>query len=336
MSQNKQSGYDRSSHGILLEAGNNEVEFLEFILGGQLYGVNVAKVSQTLVWREQRLIKTPGVSNGALGVVYFRGEPIVAIDLKEFLGMQDRKSNVDPENLLLLVLEFNRRRVGFLVDSVEGIRRVTWSEFHPIEDYAGMFDEVGVIGTVTLGERVVMILDVEAIMVEFDPRMGIDYYTSMIAEESVIDRSSINVVYAEDSLLIQKKTIKTLKEIGFQNLTVFSNGLDALSYVEATEPTSVDIILSDIEMPEMDGLTFCNRVKSNPRYQHIPFVFFSSLINDQMERKCKSMKAEACYSKPEIHVITQAIEKFVLKARNSRKFAAAKAAEAEESAKSMF
>ncbi|MDD2943437.1 MAG: chemotaxis protein [bacterium] len=294
--------------GILLESGTNEVEFLEFSVAGHLLGVNVAKVSQALVLDELEITHLPGGADWFVGSVYFRGLPIPVIHLGRFLGIEEASS--EGQGRLLLVLEFNSKINGFVVDKVDSIRRVSWNDFKAIQDGGEASSEMCVTGTVTIEDRIVLILDMEQMMARVDPSMNVEYYVDAISQHVGIDRDRVRILYAEDSAIVQKVTMKILRDAGFTDIRLMTTGRKALDYLLAN-PETVDVVISDIEMPEMDGLTFCRQVRQTPAIASIPFIFYSSLINDQMKKKCESVGGDASLAKPEIHLIVSTIEQLL-------------------------
>ncbi len=305
------SGMNNGRKGILLESGTNEVEFLEFTVGGQNFGINVAKVTQALVWKDQELTVLPNLQSYQLGTVPFRKNHIPVIDLRAFLGLGGEPAN--REKQLLLVMEFNRRSNGYVVDGVEEIQRVSWDKFVAFNESSIMQGDPSIIGTVTIDGRVIMILDMEGMMAQLDRSVHMNTYASKVQDAKEYNRADVRIVYCEDSPIIQKMTTKILKEAGFTNLTIFPHGRGGLVHLVNTGGDEVDIILSDIEMPQMDGLSFCKSVKSMADTCSIPFIFFSSLINEQMNRKCEAVGADAAFSKPEIHIVVDAIDELYKK-----------------------
>ncbi len=298
---------------ILLESGTNEVEFLEFSIGGQHFAVNVAKLRQTVVFHDLVFTKLPGSTPAMPGMVTYRDSSIAVVDLREFLELGGQPK--DPERQLLLIMEFNQRVTGFTVDAVEGIHRVSWSSFAPL-DLAGLTDTtVSAVGTITIENRIVLILDMEALLAQIDPTMRIEHFAGQVETKSCADRGNLKIVYAEDSALIQKIAVKTLKDAGFAQIQLFPTGAQALKYIQNSNPGEVDLILSDIEMPEMDGLTLCRQLRTQSDTAKIPFIFFSSLISEEMKRKCEAVGGNGSFSKPEIHLVVDAIEKFLLESK---------------------
>lgn len=299
---------DLAKRGILLEVGTNEVEFLLFRLGTLHYGINVGKVCQITLFDESKVVPLPHSPKDLLGVMKFRERTISLIDLKSYLGVSSASTSA---HRLLLVAEFNQRTIGFVIDAVERIERCTWKQFVPVTDTIAGASTNCVVGTVTLGETIIMILDLETIMSTIDPSMSIDAYADQITKNTDYARSKVSILHCEDSAVVQKTLLKTLETAGFRKFYTFPTGAEGLAFLNQPNAPKVDIILSDIEMPKMDGLTFCKNVRDNPLYKDLPFVFFSSMINEQMEQKCKGVGGDACFSKPQIHMIVDAIENLV-------------------------
>ncbi len=298
--------------GILLESGTNEVEFFEFSVADECYGVNVSKVTQILVWNSLRLTELPSCNRRFLGTVPFRGRCIPAFDLRACLDLPPAEVNTQQ---LLLVMEFNQKTNGFVIDKVHNIQRVSWSDFTPVAANDAIQTESSVIGTVTIDGRIIMILDIEAMMSEIDPSHSVSYYADQIKMGSPRDRSSLHLMYCEDSGLIRKITLEALAKAGYANISSFGTGAEALTFLMDEDSPAVDIILSDIEMPELDGLALCKAVRASQSHAKIPFIFFSSLINEQMKAKCAEMKGDAAFSKPELHLVADAIDELYTKSR---------------------
>ena len=300
--------------GILLEVGTNEVEFLEFSVAGERYGVNVAKITQIVEWRGLTLSPVTNPKPGLLGSVIFRGKSISAYDLCGLLGHSPVTKPEDKR--VFLAVEFNRRANGFVVDSVQGIERVSWSDFTPMTASAPFDEYPTVVGTVRLKDRLVLIIDFEAIMSQWDPSQSAERYSDNVSQNTGVDRANIKVLYCEDSPTVKRLTVNVLQNAGFKNIQTCPTGLDGLNYLKEMGPKAVDILLSDIEMPQMDGLTLCKTIKGDPALCKIPVIFFSSLISDQMKLKCDSVQGDACFSKPEVHNVADAIDNLYRKVQS--------------------
>jgi two-component system chemotaxis response regulator CheV len=301
----------QQDHGILLESGTNEVEFLEFSVAGLNFGVNVAKVLQAITWKDSQFTAVPMASDGVLGFVHFRGVPISVIDLRHCLMLDENEGKVDKQ--LLLVMEFNNRTNAFLIDEIQNIHRFSWDQFTPLDAavFSGI-DENVVIGTITVSGRIVMILDMEAIMARIDPSLSLENHIVEAGLEKKDSREDLKLVFAEDSATIRQITLKALSDAGFKEVRAFPTGKQALEFMAQAKAGEVDLILSDIEMPELDGLSLCRKVREMPTWRDIPFIAYSSLINEHMKRKCEAVGINESFAKPSIVDIVSAIDRHCL------------------------
>lgn len=306
---------------ILLEAGTNEVEIFEFKIGDQHYGVNVAKVNQIIQRDQLKITRADLPPTGVLGTIPFRGKPVMTLDLGQILQIDS--SNADPSRSLMLVTQFNDQIVAFAIDGAERIHRVSWKNFEPINSgYAQENPYVN--GIIRIEDRLILVLDLEYILTLVNPRLGMTVDQSKLQniEEKYKPRDHIKILFAEDSAMIRRMVQTQLNEVGFTNLEIASNGKEALNkvhyYVEQAQESGkpinefVDLILTDIEMPVMDGLTFCRAVKKELNLD-VPVIVFSSLINDQMIQKCKSVGANGWGSKPKVDLIVDIIDRLIIK-----------------------
>jgi two-component system chemotaxis response regulator CheV len=193
---------------------------------------------------------------------------------------------------------------------------VSWSQIEkPSEMYQGL--ETQITGVVKMGDEMILMLDFEKIVVEINPESGIQQEKAKKLEKR--DRSDKKIVVAEDSPLLRRLLNDTLTEAGFQQIEFFENGKDALDYLENIvnegEPVKerVDLVITDIEMPQLDGLHLTKRIKENPELDHIPVVIFSSLITNDLKHKGQQVGANAQISKPEVHHLIEQIDELLFK-----------------------
>ncbi|MBX7136918.1 MAG: chemotaxis protein CheV [Oligoflexia bacterium] len=294
--------------GILLESGTNEVEFLLITLGSQRYGINVSKICNIQVFDPTKLAPLPLKNPEELGLLEFRNKTISVIDLS--VALQWKPLADQSLRRLLVVAEFNQRTTGFVVDAVDRIERFSWSNFEPISETTLDAGETSVLGTVHTSNGLVLILDLETILAKLDPSMSVQHYASSIGQPT-LSRDKVKILHCDDSPLIQKVVAKTLQDAGFSALTQCSNGEMALNYLKEHGPQCVDIVLSDIEMPRMDGLSLCRAVREELAWKNLPVVFFSSLITDQMRSKCENVGGNGAFSKPQINMLVQELERLL-------------------------
>ncbi|HNV68327.1 MAG TPA: chemotaxis protein [Candidatus Ozemobacteraceae bacterium] len=290
--------------GILLESGTNELEIAEFYLDKQSYGINVAKIREIVLFDPDKVTRFAGAQNGVLGTILFRGHSIVLVNLPQLLNLQP-----PPEGTrqVVLVSEFNQRTTAFLVDGVARIHRISWAEFTPIHPLLGTFTSYTT-GSFHIDKREILILDFESILNDLFPETRM--HEQPEAEKSLADRrANLRVFIVEDSRTIQALIISRLKGAGVTRIKTFSNGrlgLEALQQIAerkasgaASSDDDVDLVVSDIEMPELDGLSFCKQMKNTPGLAR-PIIMFSSLITEEMARKCRDCGADRWVSKPEL------------------------------------
>ncbi|MFZ5805756.1 MAG: chemotaxis protein CheV [Verrucomicrobiota bacterium] len=302
---------------VLLKAGTNEVEFIEFYVAGQSFGINVAKVKQVVQWDRKSVTRLDGSSSEVLGTYYFRGKPILAIDLRKALNLQSHE--VSEERKLLLVAEFNQMMTGFLIDGVQQIHRKTWKDFHPME--SSVFGKKPyVVGNILVGSRVILVIDFEYLTATIAPQLAQHLFQPNPIERKT-ERKDIKIVYAEDSAMVRRYTAQQLMDAGFVNLKAFENGAQAYAYLQEIYDEVkkgkylsdyVNAVITDIEMPQMDGFTLCKQIKTELGMHDLPVVVYSSLINEQMSGKCKSVGADAHMSKPNIHQIAEVVDSLCL------------------------
>ena len=292
---------------ILLENGTNELEILEFKLDGNVYGINVAKIKEIITY--QPVTPVPNAHPSIEGIFMPRDTMITAIDLKNCL--QRGKST---EGGLFIITNFNKLDIAFHVDSVVGIHRVSWKDIiKPGATVSTTEDSIST-GIVKIEDRLIIILDFEKIVSDINPETGLK--STEIDEMGYRERTDIPVLVAEDSVLLNKLIVDSLKKAGYVNLIHTENGQEAYDLIQKfKEQGSLDkhvkCIITDIEMPLMDGHRLTKLVKEDSETRHIPVIIFSSLVNDEMRRKGDALGADAQLSKPEIGNLVRMVDSLV-------------------------
>lgn len=305
------------STDILTESGTNEAEFLEFYLNNQSFAINVAKVVQITIFNDQDLTRTAGGPDSVMGSLLWRDHTIDLIDLSVALNsVEDDQS----EKSIVLITNFNNMTCGFRIDGVNRIHRVNWNAIQPMD---GILDRYSprFTGTLTIEDKNILLVDFETLISElfFDDEEA-DLKRELSQKSREEQREALNIVFAEDSALIRNNMLKYLKLAGYQ-VKAFENGRSAWDYMNelryATEEgktvaDSVNLIITDIEMPQMDGLTFCRKIREDQWLSEIPVVMFSSLINEQMALKCKEVGATDFLSKPRSKELILKVDEILL------------------------
>lgn len=294
---------------ILLENGTNELEVLEFTLGNNHYGINVAKVREILSY--QRVTPVPNSHPSIEGIFMPRDTMITVVNLKNSIGMPQN----DVEGLFIIT-SFNSLNIAFRVDSVLGIHRVSWADIIKPDATVNVEGNGVSTGIIKLEEKLIIILDFEKIVTDISPETGLK--VSEIEDMGERQRNNIPILIAEDSPLLNKLITDSLKKAGYVNLDINSNGQEAWDKLqkykkEGTLDEHVKCIITDIEMPLMDGHRLTKLVKTDNVMCEIPVVIFSSLVNDEMRRKGEQLGANAQLSKPEIGNLVRTMDGLLFK-----------------------
>lgn len=313
--------------GILLAAGTNEMEIVEFYLDELIeagkayrgcYGINVAKVVEII--QEPEVTTVPMAPLGMLGTFISRGRVIPLVDLAMRLG----KKRPDGEtNLLAIVTEFNRATMAFVVSGVNRIHRLAWGQIEPAGSILGAFNS-SITGIVRVEDRNILLIDMEKILSELNPESAVREDT---AAETVARDIQHKALIVDDSSSIRSILAINLKKAGFSVETA-SDGRDGWRRLEELKVQSqregrpindyVQIVISDVEMPQMDGYTLCQAIKKDPILQALPVILFSSLINEKHLHKGHSVGADEQITKPETSNLPQRAITLIEQYRNDR------------------
>lgn len=293
---------------ILLENGTNELEVLEFMLEGQHYGINVAKIREIITY--QNVTPVPNAHPSIEGIFMPRDRMITAISLRNCLQMREYQQN-ELENTLFIVTNFNKLDIAFHVDSVMGIHRVSWNQIIKPGTTVSTSEDGISTGIIKIDGKLIIILDFEKIVTDINPETGLKM--SEIDELGVRSQRDIPILIAEDSVLLNKLIVDSLKKAGYTNLIHTENGQEAYDVIQQcledeTLDEHVKCLITDIEMPVMDGHRLTKLVKEDDRTKHIPVIIFSSLVNEEMKKKGEALGADAQLSKPEIGNLVNVID----------------------------
>ncbi len=303
---------EKEKEGILLESGTNEIEIMKFKIQGEFYGINVAKVKEIMMAAKVKIM--PHAHPAVEGIFKPRDILITVIDLGFYLTNEylEHKSRD-----LFIVTNFNKMTVAFRVQSIEGISRISWKDIQKPDKTLTHGEEGVATGIAQCAGELVTILDFEKIVAEIAPQTTIQ----LSEVEQMGDRPICNnpLVIAEDSILLQKMIDDALSRAGFTDVKNFNNGQEAWDYLRSIRHDSdlydkVNLVITDIEMPEMDGHRLTKLIKEDERLKQLPVVIFSSLIDEQMRIKGEALGADEQLTKPEIgnlvHVIDRLLDRF--------------------------
>ncbi len=295
--------------GILLESGTNELEILEFKVGNNYYGINVAKIREIISYQTPTPI--PNADPRIEGIFMPRDEIISRIDLAEVMHLEKPEK---VSNDMYIVTNFNQLNTAFHVNAVLGIHRVSWSDIVKPDSTINTAGEGMATGIIRIDKKLIIILDFEKIVSEINPETGLK--VSDVEHMKNRSRNESPILIAEDSALLSKMIVNCLEQAGYTNLTTTDNGQECWDKLqeymaEGNIDDKVSCIITDIEMPQMDGHRLTKLVKENESLKHIPLIIFSSLVNAEMRRKGEQLGADAQLSKPEIGQLVGAIDKLI-------------------------
>ncbi len=312
---------------ILLKAGTNELEiitlFLRWLEPGSdkiiqtAYGINAAKVRE-LVAMPEEVTEVPDSPACVLGVFLLRGHTIPLVDLCSWFKYVPDKSPVALEKWVVIVTEINGKPFGFISHGVDKVYRVSWQQIQPPP--ALIATSSSLTGVCLVDGLIIQMVDFESITAAIDPTMAMRARDVLDHRSDAGDHREKFVVVADDSRVIQHQVRATLEAAGYK-VVVHADGQSAWEYLEdlraqgAVDDTVLAVI-SDIEMPRMDGHHLCMRIKNEKAYQYIPVLLFSSLISKSLFHKGEEVKADDQITKPELgqlvdrlHACVQAKEK---------------------------
>lgn len=293
-------------NGILTEAGTNEMELLVFRLGSTPFGINVAKVREIV--QRSKTISIPFTPDTIEGSFKLRDEVLTLVNLWKCFDMEAEQSQ-QVEGMTIIV-EFNQIRCGILVDKVERIHRLSWDKIQPPPQY---LVDLGapITGVSDIEEKVVLIVDFETIISDV---LGVQS-VSVAEDDQIVDiavsSKDARILIVDDSSVVRKSLVQRLTQHGYENLTVCTDGQHAWDTINSQRNGGdglFDLVLSDIEMPQMDGLHLTSKIKDDPELKDVPVVLFSSLITKDNFRKGVSVGANAQVSKPDSEGMMKAVE----------------------------
>lgn len=315
-----------SENAILLQSGTNEVEVLVFRVGGFTLGINVAKVREVLT--SPRTTALPDSHPSICGCFRLRDSVIPCLSLHQHLN---EPSSCPPEEAVVILTEFNQHQIGFLVDVVERIHRISWTQVLASPAIIAQ-SKAPVTAVSQIDGRLVLMLDFEMIaeQVALGESLG-----SAIANDLGVERASQRILVADDSATARNAVENTLRQSGYQDVHMFENGAEAWNWLAASADSRgnqppVDLVISDVEMPQIDGFHLTKRIKDHPQLREIPVLLYSSILTPDNAKKGKAVSADAQIAKPELHRVVEMADKLIFAAQKKLSSSGGAAAEKRE------
>ncbi len=304
---------------ILLDAGTNELEILVLHVGDMRCGVNVAKVREVL--EVDRVTRLPQSHPAVEGTVYIRGQVVELVNLQHFFdGVAVPPAPADR----MLVMEFNAKLLAFRVQGVDQILRLSWTSVQPVPVVGK--HQAAVTAVVLHDNQLTLMLDFERIgaSVGMCREQMREEHAQIVAQQSTAPPNVLEqpIAFAEDSQMISAMLADAFAEAGFLHVRGFVDGQDAWQFLTAAAAESagplsdrVALLVTDVEMPRMDGLTLTRRIREHSGLKELPVVVFSSIVSKDNQKKGQQVGASAQVAKPRYSELVQTVER-LLSARN--------------------
>ncbi len=296
---------------ILLESGTNELEVLVFRVGGLTLGVNVAKVREVLV--RQDLVALPEAHQSLVGCFRLRKHVVPCVSLHRHLA---EPPSLPGQDVKVILTEFNQQQIGFVVDTIERIHRITWKQVLAVPQ---LFNDSSspVTAIAHIDGRLVLMLDFEMIADQVSQRQ---HNVGPASNVHGVKRDLVRVVMADDSVTARHALEGVLRTSGYTNLTVFENGAQLWTYLcEQLETHDdvhdvADLVISDVEMPQIDGLHLTRRIKEHPQLKVLPVLLYSSILTPDNFKKGQAVGADAQLTKPELLRVVDVADRLLIEA----------------------
>ncbi|NLS12166.1 chemotaxis protein CheV [Vibrio sp. SM6] len=318
------------SSTILTESGTNELEIIEFHLekiqpDGSTktcyYGINVAKVREVI--QVPDTTDYPNAQPHMIGVFSSREVLTPLVDLAGWLGVPTNKQLT---RKFVIVTDFNNMTNGFLIDSISRIHRISWNDVESPSQFLEAGRQDCVVAVVRKEGKLIMILDFEKIIADINPELSMEKYD--ITQDKSVDlheramqkRNAKSIMVVDDSAFIRAMIQDTLASAGY-NVIACRDGLEAhdklMSLAAAAKqenmPVSefIDGIVTDVEMPKMDGMHLVKRLRDSAEFKTLPIIMFSSLMSDDNRAKALSLGANDTITKPEIGRLVVMMDRYI-------------------------
>ncbi|MDO5484142.1 MAG: chemotaxis protein, partial [Desulfovibrionaceae bacterium] len=277
------------------------------------YGINVAKVLE--------IIRLPVVTSvpskhdqSVLGTFNLRGRVLPILNLAAWLG----KEMVEDTNNKVIITEFSGVQAAFLVSAVSSIHRMTWDRIEPPNKYVRSYSHESITGVLRIEDRVLFILDMEKILAGMDSNL--DMSQVEVDTTPVEGASHIHILVADDSVSLRNIICSSLETSGFK-VTAVGSGREAWEFLQSCQREAqnqgkevtdlVQLVISDIEMPEMDGHALTARIREDSHTRNLAVILFSSLITEALRDKGIRVGADRQVSKPDLPGLNSIIREVI-------------------------
>ncbi len=303
---------------ILLESGTNELELLVFNVADYTFGINVAKVREVLPTTE--ITRLPKAHSSVRGVFKLRNRVIPCVSLVDHLGITPTQ---EPSESTMILTDFNQQQTAFLVDAVERIHRLSWENILSVPGLETL-SHTPVTALARCDDRLIVMLDFEMILDDVTDQY---FRTDTVENPMGLPREKLRILLAEDSPTVREAVTNTLRNSGYTRLHFFENGAEAWKWIEQRladpdcEGDIADLVISDVEMPQVDGFHLTKRIKDHQALRTVPVLLYSSIITPDNYKKGQAVGADAQVAKPELKRIVALADDLIATAQKENRAA---------------
>lgn len=303
---------------ILLESGTNELELLVFNVADYTFGINVAKVREVLPITE--ITRLPKAHSSVRGVFKLRNRVIPCVSLLDHLGIAPTR---EPSESTMILSDFNQQQTAFLVDAVERIHRLSWQNILSVPGLEAL-SHTPVTALARCDDRLIVMLDFEMILDDVTDQY---FRTDTVDNPMGLPREKLRILLAEDSPTVREAVTNTLRSSGYTRLHFFENGAEAWKWIEQRladtdcEDDIADLVISDVEMPQVDGFHLTKRIKDHSALRHVPVLLYSSIITPDNYKKGQAVGADSQVAKPELKRIVALADELIATAQKESRAA---------------
>ncbi|MBN2294038.1 MAG: chemotaxis protein CheW [Pirellulales bacterium] len=293
---------------ILLESGTNELELLVFSVADYTFGINVAKVREVLPWKE--ITNLPKAHPSICGVFKLREHVIPCVSLSRHLGIEAAREESDST---IILTDFNQQQTAFVVDSVDRIYRLSWENILAVPGLEAL-SQTPVTALARHESRLIVMLDFEMML---DSVTNQFFRTDAIDNPLGLPRETCRILLAEDSPTVREAIGTTLRNSGYTQVQIFDNGAEAWKWIQnkfaekGRVEDVADIIISDVEMPQIDGFHLTKQIKEHQVLAKLPVLLYSSIVTPDNLKKGKMVGANAQVSKPELSRVVELVDELI-------------------------
>ena len=301
---------------ILLESGTNELELLVFEVADYTFGINVAKVREVLPTTE--ITALPKAHPAIRGVFKLRNQVIPCVSLLTHLGIAPTSDN--PESTMILT-DFNQQQTAFMVDAVDRIYRLSWENILSVPGLEAL-SHTPVTALARCDDRLIVMLDFEMVLDDVTSQF---FRTDSVDNPMGLPRETLRIILAEDSPTVRDAIGTTLRASGYTQLLFYENGLEAWKSMEerlietGSAEKVADLVISDVEMPQVDGFHLTKRIKQHPQLKNTPVLLYSSIVTPDNHKKGVAVGADAQVSKPELSEVVRLADELISSAQQENR-----------------